>query len=98
EELLNTVRRFRNKEAKWVRHHHEHWDGTGYPDGLKKEQIPLPSRIIAAADVYDALTSKRPYRSAYSRHEALQIIREMSATVLDPQIVKILIQITESEE
>lgn len=98
EELLNTVRRFRNKEAKWVRHHHEHWDGTGYPDGLKKEQIPLPSRIIAAADVYDALTSERPYRSAYSRHEALQIIQEMSATVLDPQIVKILIQIAESEE
>ena len=61
-----------------VRYEHEHWDGTGYPKGLKGEEIPLPARIIAAADVWHALISDRPYRPAYSREEALDIIRGMA--------------------
>lgn len=93
EELLRTVSSFKNKEAKWVRHHHERWDGFGYPDGLKGEEIPLPSRIIAAADIYEALTSARPYRKAYDKQEAINMIKEMSGSVLDPKIVQILVEI-----
>ncbi|MGJ8455376.1 HD-GYP domain-containing protein [Pseudothermotoga sp. U03pept] len=93
EELLKTVSIFKSKEAKWVRHHHERWDGLGYPDGLKGEEIPLPSRIIAAADIYEALTSARPYREAFGKAQAIEIINEMAGTVLDPQIAQILIQI-----
>ncbi|MEJ5229356.1 MAG: HD-GYP domain-containing protein [Pseudothermotoga sp.] len=93
EELLKTVSAFKSKEAKWVRHHHERWDGLGYPDGLKGEEIPLPSRIIAAADIYEALTSARPYREAYEKTKAIEMIKDMSGTVLDPQIAQILIEI-----
>ncbi|HOJ88883.1 MAG TPA: HD-GYP domain-containing protein, partial [Pseudothermotoga sp.] len=93
EELLRTVSVFKNKEAKWVRHHHERWDGLGYPDGLKGEEIPLPSRIIAAADIYEALTSARPYREAFAKQDAIAMIKEMSGTVLDPKIAEILIEI-----
>lgn len=57
-----------------IRHHHEKWDGSGYPDGLKGEQIPLSARILQLADIYDALTTARPYKRAFSSEEALQII------------------------
>ncbi|MDK2922846.1 MAG: hypothetical protein PWQ90_287 [Pseudothermotoga sp.] len=92
EQLLKSVRGMR-EEAKWVRHHHERWDGLGYPDGLSGEQIPLPSRIIAIADIYEALTSDRPYRRAYSREEAIEMIREMSGTVLDPRVVDAFLKV-----
>ncbi|HEY4712185.1 MAG TPA: HD domain-containing phosphohydrolase [Dehalococcoidia bacterium] len=67
--------------------HHEKWDGTGYPRGLKGEEIPLAARIFAVADVYDALTSNRPYRKAWTKAEALQYIREQSGKHFDPTIV-----------
>jgi HD-GYP domain-containing protein (c-di-GMP phosphodiesterase class II) len=73
-----------------VRHEHEHWDGSGYPDGLKGEDIPLLSRIITAADVYDALSTDRPYRKAYSREKSIEIIRSSSGRVLDPEVAKAL--------
>jgi len=76
-----------------IRHHHEHWDGSGYPDGLKGEQIPLGARIVAVADVYNALTTDRPYREAYSKAEALEIIRDMSGKELDPQLVEIFLRV-----
>ncbi len=78
-----------------VRYEHEHWDGTGYPKGLKGEEIPLPARIIAAADVWHALISDRPYRPAYSREEALDIIRGMAGRVLDPKVVGALLRVLE---
>ncbi len=59
-----------------IRHHHERWDGSGYPDGLKKEEIPLLARILQLADIYDALTTSRPYKRALTSEEALQSIRE----------------------
>jgi putative nucleotidyltransferase with HDIG domain len=70
-----------------VRHHHENWDGTGYPDGIKGEEIPLGARIMAVVDCYDALTSNRPYRPALSSDEALEIITERRGTVYDPRVV-----------
>jgi len=75
-----------------VLYHHERYDGTGYPSGLKKEEIPLEARIIAVIDVYQALRSDRPYRKAYSKKEALDIILEGSGTQFDPKIVKSLLK------
>jgi putative two-component system response regulator len=67
--------------------HHEKWDGTGYPHGLSGEDIPLLGRMMALADVYDALTSKRPYKKAFSRDEAVRIIAEGKGTHFDPALV-----------
>ena len=68
--------------------HHERWDGTGYPRGLKGKKIPLTGRITAIADVFDALTSKRPYKEAFSVEKSLRIIQEDSDTHFDPDVVK----------
>jgi putative nucleotidyltransferase with HDIG domain len=70
-----------------VRHHHERWDGTGYPDGLKGEAIPLGARVMAVVDSYDALTSRRPYRPAIAGVDALGIILEQRGSVYDPRVV-----------
>lgn len=67
--------------------HHEKWDGSGYPDGLQGEQIPLPARLFALADVYDALISKRPYRSAWSKREAVRYIESQTGIHFDPKLV-----------
>ena len=72
--------------------HHERWDGTGYPKGLKDEAIPLNSRIIAIADSYDAMTSKRPYRNALSQEIAIEEIRKNAGTQFDPEIAKVFIE------
>ncbi len=71
-----------------ARHHHERWDGTGYPYGLKEDQIPLSARIMALADVYDALVSKRPYKKSMSHEEAVKIINDWSGSYFDPDIIK----------
>ncbi len=73
--------------AKIIRHHHERWDGTGYPDKLKGEEIPLLSRIITVADVFDALTTDRPYRPAYDLKKALKIMIEERGKIFDPEIL-----------
>ncbi|MCK4984114.1 MAG: HD domain-containing protein, partial [Desulfobacterales bacterium] len=67
--------------------HHEKWDGSGYPQGLKGEAIPLSARIIALADVYDALTTKRFYKEAYSHDRARNIIMRLKGKHFDPEIV-----------
>jgi PAS domain S-box-containing protein/putative nucleotidyltransferase with HDIG domain len=67
--------------------HHEKWDGSGYPRGLKGEQIPMVARIFAAVDVWDALTSDRPYRKAWTKQEALEYIRQQSGAHFDPRVV-----------
>jgi len=69
--------------------HHERWDGTGYPRGLKGEGIPLQGRIMAVADVYDALVSERPYKKAFSHEKAAKIIKDSSGTHFDPELIKI---------
>ena len=72
--------------------HHEKWDGTGYPRGLSGTQIPLEARLFAVVDVWDAITSDRPYRKAWPRKKALEYIREQSGKYFDPQMVEIFLQ------
>ncbi|MDC7221140.1 MAG: HD domain-containing protein [Spirochaetales bacterium] len=73
-------------------HHHEKWDGSGYPDGLKGIEIPLSARIVALVDVYDALTSERPYKKAFPHKKALEIILEGKGTHFDPQITDVFLE------
>lgn len=70
-------------------HHHERFDGTGYPDGIKGEDIPLESRILAIADSYDAMTSLRPYRPALEIQDAIAELRQCAGTQFDPELVKV---------
>lgn len=70
-----------------VRHHHENWDGTGYPDGIKGSEIPLGARILSVVDCYDALTSDRPYRPAMSAESALEILSQRRGKMYDPLVV-----------
>jgi putative nucleotidyltransferase with HDIG domain len=76
-----------------VRHHHENWDGSGYPDGLRGTDIPLGARILAVVDCYDALTSDRPYRRRMTHDDALQIIRRRSGQMYDPEIVDVFARV-----
>jgi putative two-component system response regulator len=71
--------------------HHEKWDGSGYPNGLAGEDIPLQGRVMALADVYDALVSERPYKKAFSHREAVKIIDEGKGTMFDPGLTEIFI-------
>ncbi|MFC1624517.1 PAS domain S-box protein [Candidatus Omnitrophota bacterium] len=80
-----------------ILHHHERWDGRGYPDGLKGREIPLGARIIAIADVYHALISKRPYRKALSAGKAIRIIKESSGTQFDPKIANVFLKILQTK-
>src|SRR5213076_3318543 len=73
--------------ADWVLHHHERWDGHGYPDGLAGDEIPLGARIIFAADAFDAMTSDRLYRAALSFDEAVAEVARCAGTQFDPDVV-----------
>jgi HD-GYP domain-containing protein (c-di-GMP phosphodiesterase class II) len=73
-----------------AQYHHEAVDGSGYPVGLKGEEIPIESRIVAVADVFDALTSRRPYKQAWSNDEAFKALRQLSGTLLDPQCIEVM--------
>jgi HD-GYP domain-containing protein (c-di-GMP phosphodiesterase class II) len=72
--------------------HHEKWDGSGYPQGLKGKQIPLEARIFAIVDVWDALTSDRPYRAAWPEEKVRQYLQEQSGKHFDPKIVEAFFQ------
>jgi putative two-component system response regulator len=72
--------------------HHERWDGSGYPQQLAGEEIPLTSRIVAIADVYDALTSERPYKAMWPHEKALEYIRLNSGTHFDPRMVALFME------
>ena len=75
--------------AKLVRSSHERWDGEGYPDGLRGEEIPLGARIIFVCDAFDAMTSERPYRRAVDRDFAVAELRRNAGTQFDPQLVAV---------
>jgi HD-GYP domain-containing protein (c-di-GMP phosphodiesterase class II) len=82
-----------------VLHEHEHWNGSGYPKGLREEEIPIGARVVAVADVYSALTTERAYRPPqgkplkYSHEEACLILSEMAGSVLDPNLVRTFLEV-----
>jgi putative two-component system response regulator len=79
-----------------VRHHHENWDGTGYPDGLRGEAIPIGARVLAIVDCYDALTSDRPYRRSLSHERATAMILERKGTMYEPAIADAFFRIIDA--
>jgi len=90
DEVLET-RSFLTMGKEIAYYHHERWDGTGYPEGRKEEEIPLSARIVALADVYDALTSKRPYKEAWSHERAVEEIKKARGKQFDPHIVDVFL-------
>ena len=89
--ILSSVNEF-SQIANYVLEHHEKWDGTGYPKGLKGDEISLQARIIAVADSYDAMTKERTYRKALSKEEAIAELKKCSGTQFDPEVVKVFIE------
>jgi HD-GYP domain-containing protein (c-di-GMP phosphodiesterase class II) len=92
EELLTEISGLEHL-AHFVRATHEAWDGTGYPDGLRGERIPLTARIVSAADSFDAMTSDRAYRSALPRREACRRLRTGAGAQFDPGVVDALLRV-----
>jgi HD-GYP domain-containing protein (c-di-GMP phosphodiesterase class II) len=82
--------------ASVIRHHHEHFDGTGYPDGVRGEEIPLVARIVSVADAFDAMTCDRPYRQAMSQEAAAVELRKFAGAQFDPNLVKEFVAIVET--
>ena len=80
-----------------IRHHHEWYDGTGYPDGLASEAIPLGARVFAVADSFDAMTSDRPYRGSIGAERALAELKGGAGTQFDPAIVRVFVEMVESD-
>jgi putative nucleotidyltransferase with HDIG domain len=89
-ELASTIGEFRGAVALAIRHHHENFDGTGYPDGLSAEQIPLAARIIMIADTMDAMTTDRPYRKALSFERTMEELRKFAGKQFDPKLVDLV--------
>jgi len=89
--LRDSQSRFVQMGATIALRHHERWDGSGYPDGLKGEEIPLAARIVTVADVFDALTSERPYKRAWPAEEAFAYMKDNSGTLFDPLCVTALL-------
>jgi len=89
--LLSSANEF-SELAQFVLNHHEKWDGSGYPNGIEGQKIPLESRIIAVADSYDAMTSERSYRKALCKEDAIKELRRCSGTQFDPEIVEVFIK------
>ena len=82
----------------FVRSHHERWDGGGYPDGLAGDQIPMGARIIGAVEIYDALTTSRPYQEKMTPELAVERLRDLIGTVVDPEIHRALQQVVAKRE
>jgi len=86
---------FLGHAKKFAGYHHEKWNGTGYPRGLKEDEIPLEGRIMAIADVYDALVTERPYKKPFTHEQAVEIIKDGSGTHFDPKIVDAFMTVIE---
>ena len=95
---LPTPNRFLHIAREIANGHHEHWDGSGYPQGLKGERIPLSARIFSVVDIWDALLSDRPYRKAWPREKVVQYLKDVAGTILDPKIVQIFLDMVEAEQ
>ncbi len=91
-QLIRRIHRFRDI-LDWIAHHHERWDGSGYPQGLRGEQIPLGARVLAVAEAFDGMRTPMPYRPALSEREALEQIQAGAGTLYDPRVVSALLKV-----
>jgi HD-GYP domain-containing protein (c-di-GMP phosphodiesterase class II) len=98
QQLLDRVGGLMGRVGKIVRSCHERWDGNGYPDGLRAEEIPLAARIVFCCDAYNAMTTDRPYRQAMRRDDALAEIRDNAATQFDPTVAAALERVVMNDE
>src|SRR5216117_650478 len=89
-QLVDTATRLRGSVQAMIRHHHENFDGSGYPDGLAGDDIPMGARIIMIADTIDAMTTDRPYRRAMSLSRAIEELQTFAGRQFDPQLVKLV--------
>src|SRR2546428_14155817 len=89
-QLVETAARLRGSVEAMIRHHHENFDGSGYPDGLARDQIPIGARIIMIADTLDAMTTDRPYRQALSLSRAIEELEKYAGTQFDPELVRLV--------
>ena len=96
EEILASTERMRGV-AKIVRHHQEKWDGTGYPDGLRDEEIPLGARILAVVDAYSAITDDRPYKKARTHEDAIAELRRCAGAQFDPRVVEVFCRVVQRD-
>ena len=92
EQVADASSGYLNEARKLTVYHHERWDGKGYPCGIKGEEIPLSARVMAVADVFDALVSRRSYKEGFPVDKALSIIREESGTHFDPEVVEAFLE------
>ncbi len=90
-EILATVPTLQTA-ARIARHHHEKWDGTGYPDGISGEKIPIEARIVSIVDVYDALRSQRIYKESWDHEQTLTYMKDLSGSSFDPKIMDIFLR------
>jgi len=81
-----------------VRHHHEKWDGSGYPDALQTDEIPLAARIVSVTDAFDAMVADRPYRKGMPFNDAIAELNRCAGTHFDPNVVEAFIKVLESHE
>ena len=98
--LLNRIPQLRRHRAcryavDIARHHHERWDGRGYPDGLKGDEISLWAQVVSLADVYDALSCKRVYKDAFPREQVLEMIRDGACGVFNPELLRCFFMVEE---
>lgn len=90
--ILESIKQFKNITS-IIKHHHERYDGKGYPDGLKGKETPLLARILCVADAYDAMTADRPYKKAMTKETAIEELKKCSGTQFDPQVVEVFLQV-----
>ena len=96
-EKILSNKAFYQTARKIARSHHEHWDGSGYPDGLKGKAIPVPVRIVTVADVFDGLIHGRPYKDAWPVEKALAEMKRLSGKVFNPEILEVFLEMQEEE-
>jgi len=94
-QILKQIRSLDPQVIAMVRAHHERWDGRGYPDGLKADQIPLGAQIIAVADTFDAMTTDRPYRKGLEVEDALQRMTQLAGTQFNPRVLSAFLKLFE---
>jgi putative nucleotidyltransferase with HDIG domain len=95
--IASSIHGISETTARCVRHHHERWDGSGYPGRLAGEEIPLAARIVAVVDVWDALSSARPYKNALPQERVLEMLRKHRGAQLDPELVDLFLEILEEQ-